>query len=396
MRNVNKKMLISILTSVIVLITIVATTFAWVGIFTYANTDDFSFNLKVSELDANYFLTISATGEKGSFADEANTLDIKKQILMNLNNWTEEFIETKTNDEIDVLYSKYCITTPSTALLNADGNIDKFYSINNKNSNYYETYTATNSYIKFDIYLSVDTKEGIKYDQETGLAPEDVMINTNVLITELGDTLVGTLCDQKLTNLNPYKDMELPSNYSALSRLPDKEYFKMNSANATRFALCLYDPIDVRSTYSGNETPTRTLIYHGGEQLPVLDGDVFDLGGILPEEYNTALRELLIIRPNYKNGVVSSFNQKYESDLEKAIARGQTDLDLVEENSKIWEKPSDGELSSKAYLGVYNGIQTKQKVSVYFWFEGWDADCALSINERPVTLNLTFTAGVND
>ena len=50
MRKVNKKILISILTSVIVMITIVATTFAWVGIFTYANTDSFSINLKVSEL----------------------------------------------------------------------------------------------------------------------------------------------------------------------------------------------------------------------------------------------------------------------------------------------------------------------------------------------------------
>ena len=89
MRKVNKKILISILTSVIVMITIVATTFAWVGIFTYANIDNFSINLKISELDANYFLTISATGEKGSFSDEADSKEIKKQVLMNLRGWSK-------------------------------------------------------------------------------------------------------------------------------------------------------------------------------------------------------------------------------------------------------------------------------------------------------------------
>ena len=43
MRGLSKKMFISILTSVIVFVTMVATTFAWVGIFTYANTENFSF-----------------------------------------------------------------------------------------------------------------------------------------------------------------------------------------------------------------------------------------------------------------------------------------------------------------------------------------------------------------
>ena len=149
-----------------------------------------------------------------------------------------------------------------------------------------------------------------------------------------------------------------------------------------------------KSSYNGTETPAKTLIYHGGEQDPTLDGDVFDLGGILPEEYNTALRELLIIRPNYKYGNNQTYTALYRSDLAKAIERGQSDLDLVEENSKIWEKPTN--VDANPYLGVHNGIQTKQKISVYFWFEGWDSDCAVGINEKPVTLNLTFTAGINE
>ncbi len=394
MRKINKKILISILTSVIVMITIVATTFAWVGIFTYANTDNFSINLKISELDANYFLTISATGERGTFSDEADSTEIKKQILMNLKNWSREYVDSVDEDELDALYSRFCITTPSTCTLKSDGSMSDFYTINNKNSDYYETYHSSTSYIKFDIYLSVDTKEGIKTDAE-GNVPDDIEINSNVFITELENTIVGTLCRQKLTNLNPYKEMpSVPSAYNALLSLPDITMFNINSANATRFALCLYNPIDIRSSYTGNELPTKTLIYHGGQQLPTIDGDVFDLGGILPEEYNTALRELLIIRPHYKDSIYTSYNANYYNDLNKAIERGQTDLDLVESNSRLWTKASNQDLYP--YLGVHNGVQTKQKISVYFWFEGWDSDCIVGIDEKPVTLNLTLTAGVED
>ena len=394
MRKINKKILISILTSVIVMITIVATTFAWVGIFTYANTDNFSINLKISELDANYFLTISATGERGTFSDEADSLEIKKQILMNLKGWTREYLDSIEDDEIDSLYSRYCITTPSSCTLTNDGRLSKFYTVNNKNTDYYETYHDSNSYIKFDIYLSVDTKEGIKTDA-SGNVPVDIDINSNVFLTELSDTIVGTLCRQKLTNLNPYKEMpSIPQDYRTLLLLPDTTMFNMNSANATRFALCMYDPIDINSSYNENVLPTKTLIYHGGEQLPALDGDVFDLGGILPEEYNTALRELLIIRPHHNNSIYTTHVQDYYNDLNKAIDRGQTDLDLVEANSKIWTKTNN--VDTEAYLGVHNGIQTKQKISVYFWFEGWDSDCIVGIDQKPVTLNLTLTAGVED
>ena len=83
MRGVSKKMFISILTSVIVFVTMVATTFAWVGIFTYASTDSFNLNLKVSDLDSNYFLVISSSGKRGTFSDEVDPFDLKKQIMTN-------------------------------------------------------------------------------------------------------------------------------------------------------------------------------------------------------------------------------------------------------------------------------------------------------------------------
>ena len=212
-------------------------------------------------------------------------------------------------------------------------------------------------------------------------------------MTDIVNTLTGTITTQRLTNYNPYKEMpSIPTEYRTLQSLPDSESFKIDSANATRFALSIFEPIDINKDYVGSESPLKTIIYQGGTQNPYIYDDVFSLGGNLPEDYNTALRELLIVRPNYKTDFAGGSN--YFDDLTNAINRGKTDLELIEENSKLWTKAQN--IDNEPYLGVHNGVQTKQKITVYFWFEGWDADCVVGINEKPVTMNLTFTAGVID
>ena len=71
------------------------------------------------------------------------------------------------------------------------------------------------------------------------------------------------------------------------------------------------------------------------------------------------------------------------------------DLALNFDNSQIWKVATD--LSSPSnYLGVHNGVQTKMKLRTYLWFEGWDADCLLGINNTDVTFNLTFTASLEE
>lgn len=384
MRGVSKKMFISILTSVIVFVTMVATTFAWVGIFTYAKTDNFNLNLKVSDLDVNYYLTISATGEKKSFSDEANLVDIQRQVLKNLHRWSNDKLDNLSDSAISALYSGNQLTCPSSCKI--QDNILNFYSINAKNTGYYQRHTPDNMYLKFDLYLSVDAREGIQPETE---------INANVFMAQIEESLKGTICTQRLTNQNIFKDMpSIPEEYSALLNLPDAHFFNINSANAVRFALSIYNPIDINESYNDNDVPINTLIYHGGEQLPTIKGDVFDLGGNLPEDYNTALQELLIVRPAYKNSYYPNHNKEYSDDLEYAVQRDNIDLALIEDNSKLWTKPENVDL--KPYLGVHNGVQTKMKITVYYWFEGWDSDCIIGINEKPVTMNLNFTAGIEE
>ena len=97
-----RKILISIFTILVVIITTFATTYAWVGILNASSIDQFKLNLKVNELN-NYKLLISPTedGEFTESVDEKGMLVIKKQILsnmgINVEMLTDQGIESEYN-----------------------------------------------------------------------------------------------------------------------------------------------------------------------------------------------------------------------------------------------------------------------------------------------------------
>ena len=374
MRGISKKILISLLTTLVVFITVFATTYAWVGIFTYANTDSFKMNLRVQDLDSNYFLTISSSGKPGTFSSEVPAIELKRQIV---NNRYDNKYDNESDNSIETIFNTTKLKPLTTTI--ADNEIQKFYLPDLSNLAINFNLQESNLYYKFDLYLSVDTKEGIN-ENTTG-------INTNVFLADLESILEGTITSDRLTNGNPFLDIPSTSEYGILNSLPNTEMFKIDSKNAMRFSLSLFEPININDEYDDNVKPQKSIIYQGGSYLPSKENDIYDLGGNLPLEYNTALKELLIIRPQYLTNSVENFYNAIASGVERGIA----DLDLTEANSQIVNKRE-----MTKYLGCMNGVQTKMKITVYFWCEGWDADCIKGINEMPVTLNLSFTAGADD
>ena len=200
----------------------------------------------------------------------------------------------------------------------------------------------------------------------------------------MDETLIGSISRGIFGNINPYGDLPSDSPYSILKEIP--QMYSVNSKNAVRFGLSVYEPINVNSNYS-DESPLFTKIFQGGSQMPSYEEGVFNLGGCLEKQYNTAINELLIVRPNYYSLTSRGI---FEQSLYNASIRN--DLELIESNRQIWNKREHLD----NYLGCMDGIQTKMKISVYFWFEGWDADCLKAIEKQPVTLNLTFTSGTDD
>ena len=370
MRGLSKKMLISILTSVIVFVTMVATTFAWVGIFTYANSDLFQMNLKVVDQKTNYFLTISSSGKKGTFSDSIPISEIERQVVNN------RFNNMYSNESDDIIHKIYNLSPLSnvSVLLNESGNLGDFYSLNVGNKFSVEFVESNNNYLTFDIYLSVDTKEGI--------SPDTTGIKANVILNEIEKCLDGTQMYYRFLNDNPFTELPSDSVYSILKEIDNKKNFNINSKNAVRFSLSLYNPISIDEAYNDFDLPIKTVIYQGGNQLPTYNetDNVYDLGGILESEYNTASKELLTVRSRYIE------ENSYFKKLSETV-NNRNDLELIESNREIWDRDAQNE-----YLGCMNGIQTKMKIKVCLWFEGWDSDCIKAIEEKPITLNLSFTA----
>lgn len=370
MQKATRKIIIGLLTIVLVFTTMFATTFAWVGIFTYSSTDNFSFNLKTEDLNNSYFLTISSTGEPGSYGEDIPLDEIQKQIMDNLEIDYATFIDVNDSQAINETFNRKTSLKPVTTYINNLTNeFDGFYQFENLSAPTKTKLVESKSYFKFDIYLSVDSKEGLQTSTE---------INSNVALNEIINSLEGSIGTSQLYNGDLFQS--LPSydrnKYPILNDISTT--FNIDSSSSARFALQIYNPIDINSDYT-SETPVKTLIYQGGTAEPSYSNGIYSFGGILPEEYNFALQQI---------------NRMYNNHLtidEKYLNRG--DLELIESNKLVWQAPNE---LSDGYLGVHNGIQTKMKISVYFWFEGWDADCVDAIDFKLVTLNLKFTADIDE
>lgn len=369
MRKATKRIYMSILAVTLLFVTVVATTYAWVGILTYGQTDTFKMNLKTQDLDNDFFLTISAT-DNNDYSESADEYEIKKQIIKNMG---YSITDLDTKEKVDArFYSIYRInpttTTQSTILK------DEFHEINPEYGAKYMNSAKSKSFYKFDVYLSVSHRDG-----DAAITSETNQ-RIDLFLANIENTLNGDVKNQVVSN-----DFNYPSIDDLRTGVYNPNHFgeisgevKVNAASAARVALAIYNPISMSDSYSGTEEPSILRIYQGGTQVPTYDNttDTYSFGGNLPEDFNLAIYE------HKKNRSIRYDEFKIPEDV---INRG--DLELTEENNKLFDD-SFG-------FGVVNGDKKKIKVSVYFWFEGWDADCFEIIDAVLVRLNLEFASDSN-
>lgn len=350
MRVAVKKLYISILVCSLVLLTCIATTYAWVGIISNSTFEEFTLNVNVSNLK-EYGIEISTDGI--NFKTDIDSLDLKKQILLNYG-YTEEQL---SNDEI-------IESTFSRFNLEACTNNPDFE--NNKMSNFTTlTGSTTRKYFKFDIYISAYKV------YETGTVT-DFKLDTFLR----GDILNGTVSSYTLFNEFTY-----PSNVISNTISPNQTISKtvVNSHSAARLAIEKYEVVEKYKPelYTDSSVSTDLIIYQGGTQNPSYNEStgIYSYGGILSDEMNLALYDF------------NSFYQTNYSVPSWAVERGTKELEINEENSQIIDSSVQTEQI---------GINDMMKLSFYFWFEGWDADCFSVVNQKPVSINLNFSTSYRE
>ena len=374
-----KKLYISVLTSILVLLTTVATTFAWVGVFANSTFDTFDVNLKASGLE-EYGIEISLTGEEGSFSDSVNSIDLKKQILLN---WGYSEAELSSNNIIENLFSllemDQCTTLPNISGNNIQS-LGKFYDMFG---------VETNKYFKFDLYISA-TKFYDSHDASTYNL--DVFLNNDIMIGTKKNRSLFKPFTYPLSFENPYNQMiddgtiKLPEGVEPLNGGYRFYSATLDSSTTTRVAFEKYKVVDKYAVgqYTTIDQPISTNIYQKGYDFPVYDtiNNIYDFGGILPDEIN------------FSTAYYNSCESKYMSHNYKMIsispeiynARG------VESNTKdIIISSKTNQLIDSTNSNEQISVEKMMKMTIYFWFEGWDADCFKAVGGSPVTLNIELS-----
>ena len=360
---------------IVVLLTTVATTFAWVGVFANSTFSNFDVKIKTSSLE-EYGVELSLDGKK--FSNEIDFNDIKPQILKNWGYNIEALTETQISDLFSGLNLDQCSTVPNIEN-------DKIKSF----GSFYDIFgNETKKLFKFDIYISA-----VNYytSDETSTFKLDLFLNKGLLTgTKNGTSLWNTYkFDSSFSN--PYNLMVnqgklvLPDSYRIVNANESISYAKVDSSSAARIGFEKYEVVEKGhpEQYTSSSKPVSAVIYQDSYEYPVYDSktETYDFGGILPDDYNLAI------------GYYNSTEYKYYKYSIKSISLPDNILNTrsvlgVTPDIRLTSKTN--QFISSSNVNEQIGINDMMKVTCYFWFEGWDADCFPAINYSNVFINIGF------
>ena len=365
-----KKLYISVLTSILVLLTTVATTFAWVGVFANSTFETFDVELKASGLE-EYGIEISATGEAGSFSDSIDSMVIKRQILKN---WGYVNADTFSDSEVNILFSNLnlhqCTNVPEISN-NTIVKLGQFKTIENTN---------TNHYFKFDIYVAstrfYEKSSSSDYLLDAYIGKGLVTGRPNTFIME-GPVSFPTSFHTPLVNL--------PNAITPLSGGDTVKNVTVDSKSACRVAFEKYEVVEKYnpSAYN-NKSPISTIIYTGDSyNYPTYDSsnNIYEFGAILKDEVNLAVQNYNLYDFKYqRNGIlsVSVPSQIYNS---RGVESQTADKVLSSSTNQLIDSNNIKEKID---------LRSMMKISISFWIEGWDADCFNVLNRNPITLSISL------
>lgn len=261
-----KKIWLSAILSILVLVTCVTSTYAWYAMTRTNNIEDFNFDIK-----GGNSLAISTNGI--DFKDSLTSIDVKKAILQKRGIDASGLSDDRVNSLLNIVLDP---VTPKDYT-----SLDKgFQYVDNKDASDYK-------YISFDIYLASnnDNKEeatAVRFSTINPVIADDKFVSFEG--TRVNDeTVLGTI----------------------------SKGVKMNVANAMRIGLTIYDTCAYSDILNANNNP-HTSIYAIGGNAPNIKDDVYNFGGI-DVPYNLAVD---IYNQRSENKIVLPQNNREDIDYD--------------------------------------------------------------------------------
>ena len=376
-----KKLYISVLTSILVLLTTVATTFAWVGVFANSTFETFNIDLKASHLD-EYGIEISLTGEEGTFSDSISGTAVKYAILKNWGYSDYILSQNNIDDLFNSLNMEQCTTIPNLS----NNKLKSLGTFKNIEGN------DTNAYFKFDVYVSAVRF----YDKGTSSDYKlDVFLNEGLITGHPKSRLLTNPFIYPDTFSNPLAAMPLPTNISPIGASTYISNATVDSKSVCRVAFEKYEVVAKGhpEQYTNASEPLSTIIYTGDSyEYPTknTDSNVYEFGGILSDDLNLAVgyynsTEWWYSRAGIKTiSVLDTTADIYGGDVYNIRGVGQSNPDI------LFSSKTNHLLDSQNNFEKV-GIDDMMKITVSFWIEGWDADCFNAIGNSPVTLAISMS-----
>ena len=343
------------------LLTMVATTFAWVGITTNSTFDEFSIKLKTDSDMGSYGVQLSLSGHPNTFSDSIDSVELKRQILKNIGR-SSNFVDNASDEAINVTFAqqKFDQCTPLKADayhdVFSDREVQVFENILDK--------SRTKNFVYFDVYASIyaakadvmdDTSRGVSLFLRESIISSNDIGTTNLLNKYKYPN--STFSIGGVSYSNPFSGNEFSGKVN------------VNPASAVRVCVQTFEPLDYET--SDLTDCIGYKIYQYDDNIPYYDNlnNIYSFGGILPSEHNMAYQQYNMSHPGAELSNIPDWQ----------INRG----DITYKDSG-----NIGRICSEE-----DGLTVTKKIKfrIYFWFEGWDSDCFEVIDKKVVNINLSFS-----
>ena len=379
-KKATRKIYLSIIFVTLSLLTMVATTFAWVGIVSNASFERLTINLETDNEKSDYGIMLSLTGKEGDFHDTIEPVEVQKQILRNMG---VEEKKLSDNSSVQSIFSTIKLSQ-CTTIKDWDDNgsgechyLDPFTDLygNDPCATMLGKQTNYKGYIEFDIWVAI-YKIG-----------EDDYSSDNKLSIYLRNSDSGGLFSSDTSSCyipnqitfpdqsNPLSTQYLTAANNFVPGTQIKGYVSMKPSNAVRLAVQKAKAVDLYDeTNTKNYQYNGLVIYKDGSDLPNYDSkyNLHDFGGVMPTDFNFARLHYNSTHPvNEKLGEVPS----------QALKEKRGDITFVDDGV------------SNHVVDETDSVTTSSMIKLHFsfWFEGWDADCYEAINDQPVSVSLNFS-----
>ncbi len=388
MRKYFNKLYLSIALVVLSLLTMVATTYAWVGLLTSTTFDEFTINLQEHESDEISEYTIKLSLDGVNFADSINPIELKRYLLHNIDPTGDYKNYTKKNQQGKYIVSDNVVERDYNKLRVDQCTVQRSEELNGTLSTRFEHFRnmkgeTTNNLLKFDLYLAIE-KNVTGGEEDQSEKKLDLYLRGSKPLFTADDSNNG------IYSFNLFNSVQYPNAYGSylgnpiLGDAPSQIHpnqtingnVKVDITTSCRMAIEKFKAMP-KGDPSNLTYDDEIFIYQTGSFYPTHDAStgVYDFGGVLPSEYNFAR---LYYNTIYKDNPIGEV-----PDL--VLRRGDT---IYQDDGIVNHIVNQGDEVTTAKMVC---------LRIYFWYEGWDSNCFEIIDNKKITLNLEFnTKGPNE